>query len=177
MPANEGGTHGLCERVRSDGESVDVPMNAGIQENLTGRAKAGRYRSRDGGSSYSRPPTGSRPYRAARRTCPATPLVTRAADTERSIREHVRACSSSNAKPRTRRQQTRNVWTSPCWPVIAGDRSEVAPRRSMAGRSRSNRSSNRRIERGASSTGESRPGDSECRVPVLDGHEIRLGRL
>lgn len=37
MPANEGGTHGLYERMRSDGEiRRRTPMNAGIQKNLTG---------------------------------------------------------------------------------------------------------------------------------------------
>ncbi len=36
MPANEGGTHGLCERMRSDGEiRRRTPMNAGIRRNLT----------------------------------------------------------------------------------------------------------------------------------------------
>ena len=44
MPANEGGTHGLYERMRSDGEiRRRTPMNAGIQKNLTG----GRLPSRD----------------------------------------------------------------------------------------------------------------------------------
>jgi len=37
MPANEGGTHGLYERMRSDGEiRRRTPMNAGIPKNLTG---------------------------------------------------------------------------------------------------------------------------------------------
>lgn len=40
MPANEGGTHGLYERMRSDGEiRRRTPMNAGIQKNLTGRCR------------------------------------------------------------------------------------------------------------------------------------------
>ena len=62
MPANEGGTHGPCERVRSDGESRRrTPMNAGFRENLTDAGGLSWRR-------YSRPPTGSRPYRAARRS-------------------------------------------------------------------------------------------------------------
>ena len=42
MPANEGGTHGLYERMRSDGEiRRRTPMNAGSKRNLTS-ARAGR---------------------------------------------------------------------------------------------------------------------------------------
>jgi hypothetical protein len=47
MPANEGGTHGLCERMRSDGEiRRRTPMNAEIQGNLTWELTAGRARAR-----------------------------------------------------------------------------------------------------------------------------------
>jgi hypothetical protein len=42
MPANEGGTHGLYERMRSDGEiRRRTPKNAGITGNLTDGGRAG----------------------------------------------------------------------------------------------------------------------------------------
>ena len=43
LPANEGGTHGLYERMRSDGEiRRRTPKNAGITRNLTGGARLDR---------------------------------------------------------------------------------------------------------------------------------------
>lgn len=49
--ANEGGTHGLCERMRIDGEfRRRTPMNAGIEGNLTGRQGLFGLRLRGGGS-------------------------------------------------------------------------------------------------------------------------------
>ena len=62
--------------------------------------------------------------------CRAVPAATTAVGIEAF--QSVSTCSawsSVNAKPRMSRQQTRNVWTSPCWPAMAGgteDRYRVA---------------------------------------------------
>ena len=62
-----------------------------------------------------------------------------------------RASASLRANPRTRRQQTRNVCTSPCWPAMAGGTAaEVSPR------------TLRRLGR---ATTWQPPGDRACRHP------------
>ncbi len=50
MPANEGGTHGLYERMRSDGEiRRRTPKNAGIAGNLTSGGRLDRPSCRPAG--------------------------------------------------------------------------------------------------------------------------------
>jgi len=71
------------------------------------------------------PPIGSRPYRRARRTLSISSRADqggsqRAFQSSRSFS----ASASGSAKPRTRRQHTRKVCTSPCRPAIAGGRAD-----------------------------------------------------